>query len=237
MAQTRAYRKFKEALSRTDDQRERKKLFRERDCLIEQYQLRKFDICRDTIKYRQYFKDHTDSPIVQNLANEVWQAIDNLIHGRAEQVHFKQPVQMKSLAAGQLSSGRENPSGKQRLDLLQELPEGKAGIWRDLQKAIGALKAGAIPSGQRNQLLWEPVFCGGFGFCEAGQNKTERGIHVRDSGSRWRRKGLEIKIEKQECIKEYSYLGGSSREEPWYRMINKDRSDCSRIGDLWMVSM
>lgn len=52
MAQTRAYRKLKEALSRTDDQRERKKLFRERDCLIEQYQLRKFDICRDTTKYR-----------------------------------------------------------------------------------------------------------------------------------------------------------------------------------------
>lgn len=98
MAQTRAYRNLKEALSRTEDQRERKKLFKERDCLIEKYQLRKYDICRDTTKYRQYFKDHTDSPIVQNLANEVWQAIDSLIHGHAEQVHFKQPGQMKSLA-------------------------------------------------------------------------------------------------------------------------------------------
>ena len=98
MAQTRAYRNLKEALSRTEDQRERKKLFKERDCLIEKYQLRKYDICRDTTKYRQYFKDHTDSPIVQNLANEVWQAIDSLIHGHAEQVHFKQSGQMKSLA-------------------------------------------------------------------------------------------------------------------------------------------
>lgn len=98
MAQTRAYRNIREALSRTDDERERKKLFKERDCLIEQYQLRKYDICRDTTKYRQYFKDHTDSPIVQNLANEVWQAIDSLVHGYAEQVHFKQPGQMKSLA-------------------------------------------------------------------------------------------------------------------------------------------
>ena len=98
MAQTRAYRNLKEALSRTEDQREQKKLFKERDCLIEKYQLRKYDICRDTTKYRQYFKDHTDSPIVQNLANEVWQAIDSLIHGHAEQVHFKQSGQMKSLA-------------------------------------------------------------------------------------------------------------------------------------------
>lgn len=119
MAQTRAYRNLKEALSRTDDQRERKKLFKERDCLIEQYQLRKFDICRDTTKYRQYFKDHTDSPIVQNLANEVWQAVDNLIHGRAEQVHFKQPGQMKSLA------GKTNRSSiKLRGDCL---------IWKGLE--------------------------------------------------------------------------------------------------------
>ena len=98
MAQTRAYRNLKEALSRTEDQRERKKLFKERDCLIEKSQLRKYDLCRDTTKYRQYFKDHTDSPIVQNLANEVWQAIDSLVRGHAEQVHFKQPGQMKSLA-------------------------------------------------------------------------------------------------------------------------------------------
>lgn len=98
MAQTRAYRNLREALSRTNDQWERKKLLKEQDCLIEQYRLRKFDICRDTTKYRQYFKDHTDSPIVQNLANEVWQAIDSLIRGRAQQVHFKQYGQMKSLA-------------------------------------------------------------------------------------------------------------------------------------------
>ncbi len=36
MAQTRAYRNIREALSRTDDERERKKLLKERDCLIEQ---------------------------------------------------------------------------------------------------------------------------------------------------------------------------------------------------------
>lgn len=110
MAQTRAYRNIREALSRTDDEREWKKLFKERDCLIEQYQLRKYDICRDTTKYRQYFKDHTDSPIVQNLANEVWQAIDSLVHGYAEQVHFKQPGQMKSMV------GKTNRSSIKRRD-------------------------------------------------------------------------------------------------------------------------
>lgn len=72
MVQTRAYRRIQEALPQTDSEKERKKLFKERDCLIERYQLRKYDICKDTTKYRQYFKEHTDSPIIQNLANEVW---------------------------------------------------------------------------------------------------------------------------------------------------------------------
>lgn len=119
MAQTRAYRRIQEALSRTEQEKERKKLFKERDGLIEQYQLRKFDICRDTTKYRQYFQEHTDSPIIQNLANEVWQAIHNLIQGNAEQVHFKQPGQMKSL------SGKTNRSSiKLRGELL---------VWKGLE--------------------------------------------------------------------------------------------------------
>ncbi len=119
MAQTRAYRGIQEELSRTEQEKERKKLLKERDALIEQYRLRKFDICRDTTKYRQYFKEHTDSPIIQNLANEVWQAINNLVHGHAEQVHFKQPGQMKSL------SGKTNRSSiKLRGDCL---------VWKGLE--------------------------------------------------------------------------------------------------------
>lgn len=104
MAQTRAYRRIQEALPQVDNERDRKKLFKERDSLIEQYRLRKYDICKDTTKYRQYFKEHTDSPVIQNLANEVWQAVDNLIHGHAGQARFKQPGQMKSL------SGKTNRS-------------------------------------------------------------------------------------------------------------------------------
>ena len=104
MAQTRAYRANKEALFHTVEKEQRKKLLQERDSLIEKYQLRNYDICREAARYRQHFQDHTDSPIVQNLAGEVWQAVDGLIKGTAAQVYPKKPGQLKSL------SGKTNRS-------------------------------------------------------------------------------------------------------------------------------
>ncbi len=142
MAQTRAYRRIQEALPQTDDDSDRKTLFKERDCLIEQYRLRKYDICKDTTKYRQYFKEHTDSPVIQNLANEVWQAIDNLIHGRAGQVYFKQPGQMKSL------SGKTNRSSiKLRGECL---------IWKGLEIPIRKKKNSSY---EEQALSQEIRFC------------------------------------------------------------------------------
>lgn len=104
MAQTRAYRANKEALFHTVEKEQRKKLLQERDSLIEKYQLRNYDICREATRYRQHFQEHTDSPIVQNLAGEVWQAVDGLIKGTAAQVYPKKPGQLKSL------SGKTNRS-------------------------------------------------------------------------------------------------------------------------------
>ena len=60
MAQTRAYRANKEALFHTVEKEQRKKLLQERDSLIEKYQLRNYDICREAARYRQYFQYHTD---------------------------------------------------------------------------------------------------------------------------------------------------------------------------------
>ena len=104
MAQTRAYREIQEALHCTTEREQRKKLLRERDNLVERYQLRSYDICKETTQYRQHFKEHTDSPIVQNLASEVWQAIDGLIKETAGQIYPKKPGQLKSL------SGKTNRS-------------------------------------------------------------------------------------------------------------------------------
>lgn len=113
MAQTKAYRANKEALLHATEKDQRKRLFQERDGLIERYQLRRYDICREATQYRQYFKEHTDSPIVQNLAGEVWQAIDGLVKGTANQVYPKKPGQLKSL------SGKTNRSSiKFREDCL-----------------------------------------------------------------------------------------------------------------------
>lgn len=104
MIQTRAYRANREALLHTAEKEQRKKLLQERDSLIARYQLRNYDICREATEYRQYFKEHTDSPIVQNLAYEVWQAIDGLVKGTANQVYPKQQGQLKSV------SGKTNRS-------------------------------------------------------------------------------------------------------------------------------
>lgn len=118
MAQTRAYRANQEALTLVTEKEQRKKLFQERDALIEKYQLRRYDICRETTQYRRHFKEHTDSPVVQNLADEVWQAIDGLVKGTADQVYPKKLGQLKSL------SGKTNRSSiKFRENSL---------VWKDL---------------------------------------------------------------------------------------------------------
>ena len=104
MCQTKLYRANKEALLCTTEKEARKKLLQERDSLVAKYQLRNYDICKETTEYRQYFQEHTDSPIVQNLASEVSQAIDGLVKGNANQVYLKKPGQMKSL------SGKTNRS-------------------------------------------------------------------------------------------------------------------------------
>ncbi len=98
MAQTRAYREIQKALEAERETGRRKELYQARDVLVEQYRLRRYDICRDATKYRQYFKEHTDSPIVQNLADEVWQAIDGLVRGASRQVYPRKYGQMKSLS-------------------------------------------------------------------------------------------------------------------------------------------
>lgn len=104
MTQTRVYRANREALLHTSEKEKRKKLLQERDSLIEKYQLRNYDICREATRYRQHFKEHTDSPIVQNLAAEVSQAIDGLVRGTAARVNAKKPGDLKSL------SGKTNRS-------------------------------------------------------------------------------------------------------------------------------
>lgn len=118
MTQTRVYRANREALLHTSEKEKRKKLLQERDSLIEKYQLRNYDICREATRYRQHFKEHTDSPIVQNLAGEVSQAIDGLVKGTAARVYAKKPGDLKSL------SGKTNRSSiKFREDSL---------VWKEL---------------------------------------------------------------------------------------------------------
>lgn len=126
MAQTKAYRTNREKLLHTAEKEERKKLLQERDALVEKYRLRSFDICREATQYRQHFKEHTDSPIVQNLASEVWQAIDGLVKGTANQVYPKKKGQLKTL------SGKTNRSSiKFREDSL---------VWKGLNIPVDKRK-------------------------------------------------------------------------------------------------
>lgn len=89
MAQTRLYRSLKEKLKACREPAERKQIYKELDCLQGQYRLRPSDFSKDSTKYRRYFQDNTDAPIVQNLAACVSRAISNLLNGRAEKVYYK----------------------------------------------------------------------------------------------------------------------------------------------------
>ena len=115
MAQTRAWRANQEALGRgiadttegradLSDKQVRKAFLQEQDRLLRQYRLTRFDLCHDATAFRQHFKEHTDSPITQNLANDVWKAIDSLVKGRSRQIHEKGMGQLRSL------SGKTNRS-------------------------------------------------------------------------------------------------------------------------------
>ena len=104
MAQTRAWRANKKALAEETDTAVRKKCLQERDGLVRQYRLSKYDICRDATPFRQHFSAHTDSPVIQNLAADVWRALDSLIRGQASAVREKVPGELQSL------SGKTNNS-------------------------------------------------------------------------------------------------------------------------------
>ena len=98
MTQTRAWRFLQEQLQEETDPAVRKKLLQEKDVLVRQYSLGKYEICREATAYRRHFAAHLDSPTVQNLAAEVWQAIEAMLKGRALQVREKGPGELKSLA-------------------------------------------------------------------------------------------------------------------------------------------
>ena len=98
MAQTRAWRSLQERLQEERDPVERRKLLQEKDALVRQYSLGKYEICREATAYRRHFAAHLDSPTVQNLAAEVWQAIEAMLKGKAWKVREKDPGELKSLA-------------------------------------------------------------------------------------------------------------------------------------------
>lgn len=103
MAQTKAFRRIREALATESDKAVRKELLQERDTLIAQYGLTRAAICRDATGYRRYYKAHTDSPVAQNLAADVWKAVDALVQGRAERVHPKKELRSLSGKTNQTS--------------------------------------------------------------------------------------------------------------------------------------
>lgn len=104
MCQTRQYREAIAALKNTADAAERKSLYQIINGLTERYRLRKYDLTKDVAEYRKYFKENTDSPIVQNLAVDVWKTIDHMIGKMPESLQVKQADQFHSL------SGKTNQS-------------------------------------------------------------------------------------------------------------------------------
>lgn len=89
MWQTRRYRELAERLKTEKDTAARKACYQEMNTLIEQYGLRKYDFTKEAAKYRVYFKENTDSPVVQNLAGEVWKVISARIWKEQTGVRYK----------------------------------------------------------------------------------------------------------------------------------------------------
>lgn len=135
MAQTRAWRSCKEQLLEEADPAERRKLLQEMDALIRQYRLGKYEICRDATAYRRHFAEHMDSPVVQNLAAEVWQAVDAMIRGRASKFREKAPGELRSLSGKTNRSSIRFRNGSVSWKGL-ELPAGLKGNQYE-QEALG----------------------------------------------------------------------------------------------------
>ena len=97
MRQTKRYRTLLEQLDRERDASARKQIYRELDQMQKQYQLRRFDFSKMATPYRQYFKENTDAPVVQNLADQAWRAVNDVICRRGSQVHFKKEEELTCL--------------------------------------------------------------------------------------------------------------------------------------------
>lgn len=97
MRQTCRYRALLEKLDGTREEKARKEIYRNLDQMAEKYRLRRYDFSKMAAPYRQHFKDHTDAPVVQNLADQVWRAINDLVCRRGRQVHFKKAEELMCL--------------------------------------------------------------------------------------------------------------------------------------------
>lgn len=97
MSQTRRYRELIRELDATAGAKERKAVYQKLDALVEEYRLRRYDLTKDAAKYRQYFKENTDAPVIQNLAVQAWKAIYAVISRQAREAHFRQEGELNCL--------------------------------------------------------------------------------------------------------------------------------------------
>ncbi|KUO69330.1 MAG: transposase [Clostridia bacterium BRH_c25] len=104
LIETKAYRQLRQQIKDTDEKL-RKPLYKELNEMYKRSRLNEYSLHEDVKKMQHHFRENIDSFTAQKIATRVWAAMEDLLFGSGDKVHFKRYEELDSL------EGKSNKTG------------------------------------------------------------------------------------------------------------------------------
>jgi hypothetical protein len=104
LAETKACRLLQQQIKNANE-KQRKELYKTLKQKYKEYRLNEYALHEDVKRMQHHFKQNIDAFTAQKLATRVWKAMEDLLYGDGEKVHFKRYGELSSL------EGKSNQTG------------------------------------------------------------------------------------------------------------------------------
>ena len=104
LIETKSYRLLKQQI-KDSDEKQRKLLYKQLNEMYKWHRLNEYSLHQDVKKMQHHFKENIDSFTAQKIATRVWKAMEDLLYGDGDKVHFKRYGELDTL------EGKSNKTG------------------------------------------------------------------------------------------------------------------------------
>ncbi len=104
LIETKAYRQLKQTI-KDSDEKQKKILYKQLNEMYKWCRLNEYSLHEDVKEMQHHFRENIDSFTAQKIATRVWKAMEDLLFGDGESVHFKRYGDLDSL------EGKSNKTG------------------------------------------------------------------------------------------------------------------------------